>query len=168
MSDFIVTVDNKKYNVNNGQLDKVNLNGKELSVQISELSPYTFKLIVNNKIYHITTTKLENNKFSFLVDGHYFETFVRSRLEEEAAKILNLNSQKSGKRNIFSPMPGLIVKINKKVGDEIQADEPLILLEAMKMEYSIKVPEDAKVVKVSCAAGEQVKEGQVLLEVEKA
>lgn len=163
MSDFIVTVDNKKYNVNNGQLDKVNLNGKELSVQISELSPYTFKLIVNNKIYHITTTKLENNKFSFLVDGHYFETFVRSRLEEEAAKILNLNSQKSGKRNIFSPMPGLIVKLNKKVGDEIQADEPLILLEAMKMENVIKSPLTGKITEILIKEGSSVEKNQVLV-----
>ncbi|MCB9209829.1 MAG: biotin attachment protein [Ignavibacteriales bacterium] len=163
MSDFIVTVDNKKYNVNNGQLDKVNLNGKELSVQISELSPYTFKLIVNNKIYHITATKLENNKFSFLVDGHYFETFVRSRLEEEAAKILNLNSQKSGKRNIFSPMPGLIVKINKKVGDEIQADEPLILLEAMKMENVIKSPLTGKITEILIKEGSSVEKNQVLV-----
>ncbi|MCB9218985.1 MAG: biotin attachment protein [Ignavibacteriales bacterium] len=163
MSDFVVTVDNKKYNVNNGQLDKVNLNGKELSVQISELSPYTFKLIVNNKIYHITATKLENNKFSFLVDGHYFETFVRSRLEEEAAKILNLNSQKSGKRNIFSPMPGLIVKINKKVGDEIQADEPLILLEAMKMENVIKSPLTGKITEILIKEGSSVEKNQVLV-----
>ncbi|MCB0731315.1 MAG: hypothetical protein KDC88_09800 [Ignavibacteriae bacterium] len=163
MSDFIVTVDNKKYNVNNGQLDKVNLNGKELSVQISELSPYTFKLIVNNKIYHITTTKLENNKFSFLVDGHYFETFVRSRLEEEAAKILNLNSQKSGKRNIFSPMPGLIVKLNKKVGDEIQADEPLILLEAMKMENVIKSPLTGKITEILIKEGSSVEKNQILV-----
>ncbi|MCB9206921.1 MAG: biotin attachment protein [Ignavibacteriales bacterium] len=163
MSDFIVTVDNKKYNVNNGQLDKVNLNGKELSVQISELSPYTFKLIVNNKIYHITATKLENNKFSFLVDGHYFETFVRSRLEEEAAKILNLNSQKSGKRNIFSPMPGLIVKINKKVGDEIQADEPLILLEAMKMENVIKSPLTGKITEILIKEGSSVEKNQILV-----
>lgn len=163
MSDFVVTVDNKKYSVNNGQLDKVNLNGKELSVQISELSPYTFKLIVNNKIYHITATKLENNKFSFLVDGHYFETFVRSRLEEEAAKILNLNSQKSGKRNIFSPMPGLIVKINKKVGDEIQADEPLILLEAMKMENIIKSPLTGKITEILVKEGASVEKNQILV-----
>ncbi|MCB0752606.1 MAG: hypothetical protein KDC52_14135, partial [Ignavibacteriae bacterium] len=147
----------------NGQLDKVNLNGKEISVQISELSPYTFKLIVNNKIYHITATKLENNKFSFLVDGHYFETFVRSRLEEEAAKILNLNSQKSGKRNIFSPMPGLIVKLNKKVGDEIQADEPLILLEAMKMENVIKSPLTGKITEILIKEGSSVEKNQVLV-----
>ncbi len=66
-----------------------------------------------------------------------------------------------------SPMPGKIMKVNIKVGDVIEAKKTLIVLEAMKMEYSIKVPESSKVTKVLCAAGDQVKEGQVLLEVEK-
>lgn len=67
-----------------------------------------------------------------------------------------------------SPMPGKIMKVNVQVGDVMEAKKTLVVLEAMKMEYSIKVPEKAKITSVSCKPGEQVKEGQVLLEVEKA
>jgi 3-methylcrotonyl-CoA carboxylase alpha subunit len=66
-----------------------------------------------------------------------------------------------------SPMPGKIMKVNVKPGDVMDAKKTLIVLEAMKMEYSIKVPEKTKIKTVSCNVGEQVKEGQVLLEVEK-
>lgn len=66
-----------------------------------------------------------------------------------------------------SPMPGKIMKINVKAGDVLEAKKTLLVLEAMKMEYSIKVPETARVVSLSCSVGEQVKEGQVLLEVER-
>jgi acetyl/propionyl-CoA carboxylase alpha subunit len=68
---------------------------------------------------------------------------------------------------VKSPMPGKIMKVNVQVGDIMEAKKTLLVLEAMKMEYSIKVPEKAKVKSVSCKVGEQVKEGQILLEVEK-
>jgi len=65
-----------------------------------------------------------------------------------------------------SPMPGKIQKVNVKEEQEIKAGESLLVLEAMKMEYMIKVPVGAKVTKVLVSEGQQVKEGQVLLEVE--
>ncbi len=58
-------------------------------------------------IYHITSSKLENNKYSFLIDGHYFESFVRTKLEEEAENILSANLLiVMMKLKLISPMPG--------------------------------------------------------------
>jgi 3-methylcrotonyl-CoA carboxylase alpha subunit len=69
---------------------------------------------------------------------------------------------------LTSPMPGKIMKIFAKAGSVFEEKQSLLVLEAMKMEYTIKVPAKVKIEKVLVSEGEQVKEGQVLLEVKKA
>tara|TARA_B100001248_G_C27399436_1_gene468777 strand:- start:3063 stop:3434 length:372 start_codon:yes stop_codon:yes gene_type:complete len=69
---------------------------------------------------------------------------------------------------VKSPMPGKIQKVNYKSGDLVPADKSIVVLEAMKMEYVMKVPKEAKLVSVEVAEGEQVKEGQILFVVEES
>ena len=163
MSDFVVTIDEEIFSINSNQNHSVLLNDIEYEVEISQLSPHTYKVKLENQIFHITTNKLEANKYSFLVDGHYFESFVRTKLEEEAAKILNSNSLNNGNKRVKSPMPGLILRINKEVGDDVYEGEPLILLEAMKMENEIKSPSAGVISEILVENGKSVEKNQILM-----
>ena len=68
---------------------------------------------------------------------------------------------------IVSPMPGKILEVKVSEGDEVEADQTLILLEAMKMENALASEGKAKVKKIHVAAGDLVELGQVLIELEK-
>jgi methylmalonyl-CoA carboxyltransferase small subunit len=65
-----------------------------------------------------------------------------------------------------SPMVGIIVRVNTQEGQNVQKDDPLLVLEAMKMETTITSPQTAKVKAILVAAGESVQAGQVLVEFE--
>ncbi len=65
---------------------------------------------------------------------------------------------------MYAPMPAKLVRLNVKEGDLVKAKQVLMVLEAMKMEYSISAPKDAKVSKVAVSAGEQLKDSQFLIE----
>ena len=67
-----------------------------------------------------------------------------------------------------SPMPGRIVKVFVKAGDSAKGGDPLVALEAMKMEYLVKAPGDGKVGRVLCEPGQTVALGQKLLDWEPA
>jgi biotin carboxyl carrier protein len=162
MSDYVITIDDQKFNFSNSISNKIQLNGINHNVNISQLSEYTFQLNIDNKVYHLTATKLESNKYSFLVDGHYFEIFIRSKLEEEAAKILSQNIVHSGITNIISPMPGLITKVYKGVGDKVKKDEPIFILEAMKMENAVKSQIEGVVTKILVNQNSSVEKNQIL------
>jgi 3-methylcrotonyl-CoA carboxylase alpha subunit len=58
---------------------------------------------------------------------------------------------------MISPMPGKILKILKNVGDEVTKGTGLIVMEAMKMEHTIKASKDGKIEKIFCKEGDQVK-----------
>lgn len=163
MSDFIVTIDNRKFKVNTNHSEKVKVNGNEYNLQVSRLSDHTFNVKINNEVYHITSSKLDVNRYSFLIDGHYFESEVRTRLEEEAANLLNNKNLISGSQQIKSPMPGLILRINKKVGDSVEVGESLILLEAMKMENEVRSPSSGIVSEILAQEGKSVEKNQVLI-----
>jgi 3-methylcrotonyl-CoA carboxylase alpha subunit len=68
--------------------------------------------------------------------------------------------------SLAAPMPGRIVKLMVEPGAKVEKGQPLIILEAMKMEHTIVAPADGTVAGLHCAAGEQVLEGVELIRLE--
>jgi propionyl-CoA carboxylase alpha chain len=63
-------------------------------------------------------------------------------------------------------MPGLLVRLSVGVGDEVKAGEELAVVEAMKMENSLRAEEDGVVAKVMAEAGDSLSVDQAILEYE--
>ena len=67
---------------------------------------------------------------------------------------------------LTAPMPGKIISIAVKAGDTVEKGQPLLVMEAMKMEHTISAPADGKVAEVFYAIGDQVTEGAELVAIE--
>jgi len=65
-----------------------------------------------------------------------------------------------------SPVTGIVIKVNIEPGQSVQANEPIMVLEAMKMETNVSAHAAGKVKSVRVAKGDSVKVGQVLVEFE--
>ena len=72
----------------------------------------------------------------------------------------------SGPQRVTSPMPGKIVRLLVKTGDQVTARQGLVVVEAMKMENELRAARDGRVREVSVAEGQSVDAGAVLLVVE--
>jgi biotin carboxyl carrier protein len=68
--------------------------------------------------------------------------------------------------SLVAPMPGTVLRVLVAAGDAVVAGQPLMVVEAMKMEHQISAPADGVVDTVLVVPGEQVDTGQVLLHVE--
>lgn len=68
-----------------------------------------------------------------------------------------------GTKALAAAVPGNVWKINAKPGDRVGRDQPLVILESMKMEISVFATEPAEVVEVRCAEGKPVQAGDALL-----
>jgi len=71
----------------------------------------------------------------------------------------------AGAETIAAPMPGSIVEVAVKVGDQVKKGQLLAVLEAMKMENEIVSPVDGKIVSVAVAKGDTVNAGDTLLQI---
>jgi biotin carboxyl carrier protein len=65
-------------------------------------------------------------------------------------------------------MPGKVVRIDVSVGDEVSEGSALVVMEAMKMEHTLRAPHDGIVTRVSCSAGDQVDADAVLVVVDES
>jgi methylmalonyl-CoA carboxyltransferase small subunit len=65
-----------------------------------------------------------------------------------------------------SPIAGVVVRVSAQIGQQIQANDVLMVLEAMKMETVITAPAGGKIAKVNASAGDAVQTGEVLVEFE--
>ncbi len=72
----------------------------------------------------------------------------------------------SGSGTLTSQMPGKVVKILKKDGDEVEAGEGLVVIEAMKMQNELKAPRSGVVKVCNAEEGQIVERGQLLFEIE--
>ncbi|MGH7747778.1 MAG: biotin/lipoyl-containing protein, partial [Candidatus Dormibacteria bacterium] len=68
--------------------------------------------------------------------------------------------------SLRAPMPGCVVRVLVGAGDEVDAGQPLIILEAMKMEHTVQAPHAGTVTDVRVGVGAQVEAGAVLAVVE--
>lgn len=65
-----------------------------------------------------------------------------------------------------APMPGVVLKILVSPGDRVAAGEPLLVLEAMKMEHQIRAPHEGVIAALRCSVGDLVQPGVDLVELE--
>jgi propionyl-CoA carboxylase alpha chain len=68
--------------------------------------------------------------------------------------------------SLLAPMPGTVVSVHVEAGQTVTAGEPVLVLEAMKMQHTVKAPTDGVVTQIDVKAGAQVAAGEVLAVVE--
>ena len=72
---------------------------------------------------------------------------------------------KAGAGSVTAPMPGLIVDVTCKLGDKVKAGQPVVILEAMKMQNPLPAPVDGEVKSIHVKSGDSVAVGQVLVDI---
>lgn len=116
----------------------------------------SFKL--NNKIQNVCI--ISNKDKTYLsIDG---ENYILEKGKTSKAKT---GKQQKG-NSVFSPMPGLLVKVPVSVGDKVKSGETLAIIEAMKMQNELPSPRDGIVKKINGKEGEQVDALQMIVELE--
>jgi biotin carboxyl carrier protein len=167
MNDFVVSLNGSKYNVKILSNSELILDDKKYSFELITIGNNSYFLKLDNVIFELTSQNLKSDLFRVLLKGYNFDVIVRTALQEKAVKLLE-NSEvfKHHHQEIKAPMPGLILKIRKKVGDKVEQGESVIILEAMKMENDIKAPASGVIENISISEGSPVEKGITLFSIE--
>ena len=161
-----VSVNNKKEhtvifeNSTTGTIDE-----NQFNWDVIEIKNGSFHILKNNKSYNVEVVKADYDEKSFLIsiNGNKYQLQVKDKFDA-LLKSLGMDNLNANKVNeVKAPMPGLVLDVRVAEGDTVKKGDPILVLEAMKMENIIKSPTDGIIKKINVKKGVAVEKNQVLI-----
>ena len=143
---------------------KVAIDGVEHVVDAQMIAGTLWSVLYGNGSFEVDVTRLPAEEFEVLLQGDCHKFTLMN--EQRRAMIRAGGKGSAGKAMLTSPMPGKVVKLLVKEGQEVEAGQGVIVVEAMKMENELKSALAGKVKEIFVGEGEVVESGAKLLLVE--
>ena len=162
MVKYYARVDNNEYEVDITD-SGVLLDGQPVEVNLVQCGvPELYSVLFGGHSYEMLIAS-ERFNYSVNVRGEQFQVQV----EDDRARRLNrgrkMPTLPEGELAVTAPIPGLVVKVLVREGDSIEEGQPLVLLEAMKMENELRSQRSGVVKSVVVTPGQRVEQNSVLL-----
>ena len=143
-------------------------NEPPLRAELSDIEDSPVRVIrIGTLVYRVVAQKKQGRgRYTLWVDGYRFET---EALDERTRSIRDLSATSAGPTGpapILAPMPGMIVRVNVKAGDPVEAGQGVVVMEAMKMENELRATAAGTVKSVEVSAGTAVEKGALLVALE--
>ena|SRR5882762_4992960 len=142
------------------------INGKNFEWDLVKIADGYFHILYKNKSYRAEVIKADHTTktFQFKINNTIHTVEVKDKFDLLLEKMGMTNGTAAKINHIKAPMPGLVIDLKVKAGDAVKAGDPLLILEAMKMENILKSPGDGIIKNVKTKKGDSVEKGQVLIE----
>ncbi|MGC9376013.1 MAG: biotin/lipoyl-containing protein [Bacteroidales bacterium] len=161
------TEKNKKYEFVNPKELYIKQGKKYIPIEIVSDKQGFVYIVWKKRKYLVDIIEKNQNKYEVLVNGVSYSISVESPFSYKRRKYLAKNKETSKIEKIQAPMPGKIVEFLVEENQEIKEGEPLLILEAMKMQNEIVSNIHGKIKNINFNAEDTVMKDDVLIEVEK-
>jgi biotin carboxyl carrier protein len=158
---------------------------KPRELDVRPLSGTSFAVTMDGQRHQLDLVPIDGHSVSILVDGESYavefdasgdviQVLVRGAVvsvdlaDERKMRLRSASglAGASGPQIILAPMPGKVVKLLAKVGEDVVAGQGLVVVEAMKMENELKSARAGRVIEIAAAEGQPVERGARLIVVE--
>lgn len=156
-------IENTTYETEIDDDGRITLAGERVNASLLQVGPLgLYSLIIGNQSKELAVEETQRG-YRVTFGSRTFEVQVADERQLRLAGGRGGPEAASGELNIKAPIPGLVVRVMVRAGDEVKANQPLVILEAMKMENELRSPRDGGITDVKIKAGERVEQGAVLL-----
>jgi biotin carboxyl carrier protein len=144
----------------------VRIGGKEHSLRLLRSGTNEFEFILDNTFHHAKILQSGSSEVKIVVDGQPLTVKKHSKLTEVLEKASALGAAGGGDRNLASQIPGRVVNIAVKVGDDVKKGDVVVVLESMKMQVAVKAHKDGNVKDIKVKQGASVARNDILAVIE--
>jgi acetyl/propionyl-CoA carboxylase alpha subunit len=146
--------------------DSITLNGQPFAWDIADLGAGRFHVLHEGRSYNaeVISADYTTKSIALKINGQRVELNAKDRFDLLLERLGMSNAAATKVNELKAPMPGLIVDIRVTAGQAVLKGDPLLVLEAMKMENILKAPADGTVGSLKVNLRDNVQKGQVLVQ----
>lgn len=152
----------------NPEKSEGSINGASFKIDRVEIEQGSFHVIKDHKSYVVRVIQLNKpeNWVELSVNGNRYRVEITSELDQ---LISSFGFEKSIPKvnDLKSSMPGKVIKILINKGGSVEENEPVLILEAMKMENLVKSPISGEIASINVQEGDTINKGDILLKFKK-
>ena len=160
---YITTIGGREYQIEIIDEGHVVVDGVIYEVDFDSISDQpVFSMIVDGKSYEAYMYSSEEG-WQVLLHGRLYPALVEDEREKRLRASLGSRVAERDEYHLKAPMPGLVVAIPVREGQEVQKGDVLLILESMKMQNELKSPRQGVVSRLRVKTGDSVEQRQTLL-----
>ncbi|HUI08796.1 MAG TPA: biotin/lipoyl-containing protein [Bacteroidota bacterium] len=163
MKTFFVSSGGRELTVRLGPDGEVTVDGRPCSVR--RLSGTEFSVIAGNRQVRVAAAG-DGSAFGAIAGGFHRTVDVETERERLLRRYGRSTMSGGTRLELHAPMPAMVVRIDVAVGDQVRRSQPLIVLEAMKMENELVSPGEGCVKEIHAKIGKPVEKGELLIRLE--
>lgn len=160
---------------------EVRIGTRVRQIEVRQIGPRQFAVIGENSTDHVDAVEVAPNTYSILLDGRAFEAvvvpaknglLVRCNGREFMAAVSDPRAWRrggadlfgaEGKQQVTAPMPGKVVRVLVSAGQAVEANQGLVVVEAMKMQNEIRASKAGTIERILIREGQAVAAGEPLV-----
>jgi len=143
---------------------RITLDGQVIDANAALLAPSAVSVLIGGRAFEVHVTPQRDEKIKLQSGPHEFTAEIQDPRAWQGRRHGALEA--AGRQQIIAPMPGKVIRLLVNPGDEVEAGQGLVVVEAMKMQNEIRSPKKGKVERLQVKEGQNVNAGDVLAWVE--
>jgi glutaconyl-CoA/methylmalonyl-CoA decarboxylase subunit gamma len=157
--------ENRKFSFSLPLKDTIKIGKRNYEVKLKSDEKHGTYILWKNRKYPVEIVRSRQNKYEILFNDISYTFTVETPFSLQRMKVLNSKKGKAEQEFVRAPMPGKIIDVLVREGAAVVRGEPVVILEAMKMQNEILSPVNGVVVKVAARPNTNVMKDDLLVEI---
>jgi biotin carboxyl carrier protein len=162
---YALSSENRKFGFTIPLKNKIRIGKRDYIVQLRADDKHGPYVLWKNRKYPVEIIRSRQNRYEILFNDISYTFTVETPFSLQRMKVLNAKKGKAEQESVRAPMPGKIIDVLVREGSPVLRGEPVVILEAMKMQNEIQSPVNGIIKSVPAKANTNVMKDDVLVEI---
>jgi biotin carboxyl carrier protein len=162
---YAISSENRQFSFTLPLKHSIRIGKRDYEVKLKADEKLGTYILWKNRKYPVEIVRSRQNKYEILFNDISYTFTVETPFSLQRMKVLNAQKGKAATEYVKAPMPGKIIDVLVREGGTVQRGEPVVILEAMKMQNEILSPVNGTVVKISAKPNTNVMKDDLLVEI---
>lgn len=140
----------------------IKIDGKEHLIKLVNIESETFEYIFDNTYHEVKVVESSSTELKILLNGQLITLKKHSQLSEIIEKSRAMAGGANSQNTISSQIPGRVISISMKKGDNVKQGDTVVILESMKMQVAIKSHRDGLLRELKVKEGQSISRNDVI------